>query len=146
MPKVTLEDIARHAGVHTSTVSRALDPEKLTLVSPQTRDRVRAAAEELGYRVDAVASGLRRGRTNTIGLVVADIANPFIGPVVRGIENNLEGRNKMLIVAESQDNHSRLSRVMDGLLGRRVDGPGVFVFGAVVGILRLTVVVQSHHR
>lgn len=121
MAKVTLQDVAEHAGVHASTVSRALDPEKATLVNPETRDRVRAAASELGYRGDAVASGLRRGKTNTIGLVVADIANPFIGPVVRGIENNLEGRDKMLFVAESQDDHGRMSRVMDSLLGRRVD-------------------------
>ena len=119
--KITLQDVADKAGVHASTVSRALDPEKAALVNPETRDRVRAAAEELGYRGDAVASGLRRGRTNTLGLVVADISNPFIGPVVRGIENNLEGRNKMLFVAESQDDHARMSRVMDSLLGRRVD-------------------------
>lgn len=121
MMKVTLQDVADKAGVHASTVSRALDPEKATLVNPETRDRVRAAAQELGYRGDAVASGLRRGRTNTLGLVVADISNPFIGPVVRGIENNLEGRDKMLFVAESQDDHGRMSRVMDSLIGRRVD-------------------------
>lgn len=118
---ITLQDVADKAGVHASTVSRALDPEKASLVNPDTRDRVRAAAQELGYRGDAVASGLRRGRTNTLGLVVADISNPFIGPVVRGIENNLEGRNKMLFVAETQDDHRRMSRVMDSLLGRRVD-------------------------
>lgn len=121
MMKVTLQDIADKAGVHASTVSRALDPEKADLVNPDTRERVRTAATELGYRGDAVASGLRRGRTNTLGLVVADISNPFIGPVVRGIENHLEGRNKMLFVAESQDDHGRMSRVMDSLLGRRVD-------------------------
>ena len=121
MPKVTLEDVAERAGVHASTVSRALDPKKADLVNPDTRDRVRAAASELGYRADAVASGLRRGRTNTIGLVVADIANPFIGPVVRGIENNLQGHDRMLFVAESQDTHERMSLVMDSMLGRRVD-------------------------
>jgi LacI family transcriptional regulator len=121
MQKVTLQDVAEEAGVHVSTVSRALDPEKTNLVNPETRDRVRSVAQQLGYRGDAVASGLRRGRTNTVGLVVADISNPFIGPVVRGIENNLELRDKMLFVAETQDDHERISRVMNSLLGRRVD-------------------------
>jgi LacI family transcriptional regulator len=121
MRKVTLQDVAAEAGVHASTASRALDPEKAKLVNPDTRERVRSVARDLGYRGDAVASGLRRGRTNTLGLVVADISNPFIGPVVRGIENNLEGRGKMLFVAETQDDHGRISRVMDSLLGRRVD-------------------------
>ena len=121
MAKVTLQDIAEATGVHASTVSRALDPEKSDLVNPDTRARVRTIAAKLGYRGDAVASGLRRGRTNTIGLVVADIANPFIGPVVRGLENSLEPRNRMLFVAESQDDHERMRRVMDSLLGRRAD-------------------------
>ena len=59
--KVTLRDVADRAGVHPSTVSRALDPKKGSLVNEETRTRIRAAAEELGYRGNAVASGLRRG-------------------------------------------------------------------------------------
>ena len=92
MPDVTLRDIAQAAGVHPSTVSRALDPSKTWLVNTQTRERVVAMARELGYQPDVVASGLRRGRTDTIGLVVSDLANPYVAPVIRGIENALEGR------------------------------------------------------
>lgn len=121
MAKITLKDIADHAGVHISTVSRALDPHKSSLVGNETRERVRAAAAQLGYRGDALASGLRRGRTDTFGVVVADIGNPFIAPVVRGIENSLDGRGLMALVAETQDDHSRMSRVLDNLLSRRVD-------------------------
>jgi LacI family transcriptional regulator len=121
MPRVTLSDIARIAGVHPSTVSRALDPEKSTLVQEDTRERVLAAAEQLGFRPDAVASGLRRGRTNTIGVIVADLGNPFIAPVLRGIENNLEGRDILAFISETQDKHGRLNRVIDAMLRRRVD-------------------------
>lgn len=121
MPNVTLKDIAQKANVHPSTVSRALDPAKGSLVNEETRRRVRAAADELGYRPDAVASGLRRGRSFTLGVVVADLGNPFITPVLHGIENNLEGRGLMALIAETQDDHDRLSRVLDHLLTRRVD-------------------------
>lgn len=108
MPKVTLKDVADKAGVHPSTVSRALDPEKGYLVRDETVARVRVVAEELGYQGDAVASGLRRGRTNTLGVVVADLGNPFIAPVVRGIENQLDGRGLMALIAETRDDHVRM--------------------------------------
>lgn len=132
---VTLKDVAERAGVHPSTVSRALDPEKGSLVRDDTRARVRAAAEALGYQGDAVASGLRRGRTNTLGVVVADLGNPFIAPVLRGIENHLEGRGLMALIAETQDNHGRMSRVLSNLAARRVDA--VIVTGARSGDERL---------
>ncbi|MEE8600599.1 LacI family DNA-binding transcriptional regulator [Euzebya tangerina] len=121
MAKVTLKDVARQAGVHVSTVSRALDPQKSQLVGDSTRARVRAAAVELGYQGDAIASGLRRGRTNTFAIVVADLGNPFIAPVLRGIENGLGGRGVMPLVAETQDDSERMEQVMHAVLGRRVD-------------------------
>lgn len=140
MPKVTLKDVARRAGVHPSTVSRALDPAKGSLVNEETRSRVRAAAEELGYRGDAIASGLRRGRTDTLGVIVADLGNPFIAPVLRGIENHLEGRRLMALIAETQDDHGRMSRVLDNLVARRVDA--VIITGARNGDERLLRKVQ----
>ncbi|MEK8225856.1 LacI family DNA-binding transcriptional regulator [Oerskovia sp. M15] len=66
--------MAQESGVSISTVSRALAaPER---VAPATRDRVVAAAERLGYRVNRAASGLRAGRTGALGLVVPDLENP----------------------------------------------------------------------
>lgn len=135
MPKVTLKDVAERAGVHVSTVSRALDPDRGALVNDQTRTRVRAAAEQLGYQGNAVASGLRRGRTQTLGVVVPDLGNPFYAPFMRGVENHLEGRGLMALMAETQDDHGRLSRVLDHLLARRVDA--VIVASARSGDERL---------
>ena len=117
----TLKDIAELTGVHPSTVSRALDPARANMVNPETRARVRTAAEELGFRVDAVASGLRRGRTMALGIIVADLGNPFAAPVIRGIENNLESHGYLAFITETQDDTARLTRVIDHLLSRRVD-------------------------
>jgi LacI family transcriptional regulator len=118
---VTLEDVARAAGVHYSTVSRALDPQTAAQVSAATRKRVQAVAKRMGYRKDMVASGLKRGRTHTVAVVVADLGNPFIAPVLRGIANCLEAAGLMSLVGETQDDSARLQRIIEHLLSRRVD-------------------------
>lgn len=117
----TLRDIAERVGVHSSTVSRALDPTTANQVSPQTRARIRLVADELGFRVDAVASGLRRGRTHTLGVIVPDLGNPYVAPMVRGIENSLESRGFMALITETQDEQARARRIIDALIGRRVE-------------------------
>ncbi len=121
MVAVTLQDVARAAGVHASTASRALDPAKAALVSPQTRARVQDVARDLGYRGDIVAMGLRRGRTNTVGVVVSDLGNPYIAPVIHGIETAVEGHGIMPVMADSRDDSARLAKILDHLLSRRVD-------------------------
>lgn len=125
---VTIRDIAREAGVHPSTVSRALDPARANRISDDTRRQVVEAARALGYTRDAVAQGLRSGRTRTMGVIVADIANPFIAPVLRGIENGLGSRDLMALVTESRDDVDRLARLVDDLMARRVDA--IIVTGA----------------
>src|SRR5438445_10932761 len=87
---VTLEDVARKAGVHYSTVSRALDPSKVWRVNEATRKRIEAVARRMGYRRDMIASGLKQGRTHTVAVVVADLSNPFIARILRGLANRLE--------------------------------------------------------
>jgi LacI family transcriptional regulator len=121
VPEITLKDVALAAGVHPSTVSRALDRAQAWQVNARTRQRVIDTARDLGYQPDVLASSLRRGRTDTIGLIVADLGNPYIAPVVRGIENALEGRGLMAMIAETQDDLARTQRVYDHLMRRRVD-------------------------
>jgi LacI family transcriptional regulator len=118
---VTLQDVARAAGVHYSTVSRALDPQTAGQVNALTARRVQAVAKRMGYQKDLVASGLKRGRTNTVAVVVADLGNPFITPVLRGIANRLEAAGLMSIIGETQDDSARLERILSHLLSRRVD-------------------------
>jgi LacI family transcriptional regulator len=118
---VTLEDVARAAGVHYSTVSRALDPDTARQVNVVTRKRVAAVAKRMGYQKDMVASGLKRGRTHTVAVVVGDLGNPNIGPLLRGISNRLEAAGLMPLIVETQNDPARLERIVSHLLSRRVD-------------------------
>jgi LacI family transcriptional regulator len=119
---VTLKDVAERAGVDVSTASRALSPDKSSLVNPATRRRVVEAAETLGYRVNLQASSLRRGRTGMVGVIVADLSNPFIGPVLRGVANSLGSRDLLPIMTETRDSSEELARICHKLLAQRVDG------------------------
>jgi len=118
---VTLEDVARAAGVHYSTVSRALDPATVRRVSVDTREHVQAVAKKMGYQPDMVASGLKRGRTKTVAVIAGDLGNPNIAPVLRGIANELEKAGLMSLISETQDDSDRLDRVLEHLMSRRVD-------------------------
>lgn len=118
---VTLREVARAADVHVSTASRALDPEKAWRISAATVERVRSAADSLGYRPDMVARGLKHGRSLSVGVVVADLENPFNGPLIRGAVTALEAVGYVALVTETFDDSERLARVLDHLVGRRVD-------------------------
>src|SRR2546423_12637821 len=85
----TLRDVARVAGVHPGTVSRALNPQTRGLVNEQTARRVLAAAEELGYRPNPIARGLRTNRSHTIGVLVPDLMNPLFAAGGRGLEGRM---------------------------------------------------------
>src|SRR2546425_6722841 len=118
---VTLEDVARAAGVHYSTVSRALDPATVRRVNVDTRKHVQAVAKRMGYQPDMVASGLKRGRTQTVAVIAGDLGNPNIAPVLRGIANGLERAGLMSLISETQEDPARLDRILDHLMSRRVD-------------------------
>ena len=128
---VTLEDVARAAGVHYSTVSRALDPAKVWRVNVTTRKHVQAVARRMGYQPDMVASGLKRGRTNTVAVVVGNLGDPNIAPVLRGIANGLEPAGLMSLICETQDDAIRLERILNHLVSRRVDA--IILTGARLG-------------
>jgi LacI family transcriptional regulator len=119
---VTLRDVAAAARVHVATASRALDAETAHPVSPATRARVKQVAEELGYRHHMMARGLRRGFSSTVGVVVADLGNPYTAPVLRGIQSRLEGADYMALMTESRDDSQVLERAVGHLLARQVDG------------------------
>lgn len=119
--RVTIRDVAKVADVHISTVSRALDPEKYGLIAEATRQRVLAAAEQLGYRPHLIASGLRRGQTKTIGVVVPDLSNPIYAPLTRGATHALDRGGFMPLVADTEDDRARLERILLHLAERRVE-------------------------
>lgn len=119
---VTIKDVAREAGVHPSTVSRSLDPSQSTRVSSETRERVGRVARELGYQPDILASGFRRQRSRTIGVVVPDFGNPIYGQLIRGITLQLERDGYLALIVESRDETDRLEETLAKLDARRVDG------------------------
>lgn len=118
---VTLQQVAQAAEVHVSTVSRALDPSKASLVSDATRAKVVQVAEQLGYRPHLIASQLRRGQTQTVGVVVPDLGNPLYAPFVRGVTHALDDQGYVPLVADTQDDHERFRRTLRHLWNRRVD-------------------------
>ena len=119
--KVTLRDVAALAGVHVSTASRALDTASGGRVGTETAERVRSAAAELGYSRDLLAAGLKRGVTKSVGVVIASLDNPFNSLVIRGIARVLESEDFVPLVAETGDNRERFERLLEHLVGRRVD-------------------------
>jgi LacI family transcriptional regulator len=115
----TIYDIAKLAGVNPSTVSRALSqPGRLNV---KTEELIHAAAKELDYRVNPIARALPTGRTNTLGLMVADITNPMIFGIVRGAERAAADAGYTLVVAESQESGEREATAVERVLPA-VDG------------------------
>ena len=82
MPAPTLRDVAEAAGVHAATASRALNPSTRGLVNADTARRVMKVAEQLGYRPNPIARGLKTAKSGTIGLVIPDLTNPLVPPMV----------------------------------------------------------------
>ncbi|MFG1921796.1 LacI family DNA-binding transcriptional regulator [Cryptosporangium sp. NPDC048952] len=117
----TLKDVARLAKVHPATVSRALDPAKADLVHPDTRERIVRVANDVGYRINAFAQSLRKNVSGMVGVVVADVANPFLPPVLRGIEQVLRAEGRLLLIAETHDDSATLASILEHLVTRRVD-------------------------
>lgn len=97
----TIYDIAELAGVNPSTVSRALT--KPGRISAKTEERIHAAAKSLNYRVNPFARALPTGRTNTLGLIVADITNPMFFHLFRGAERETTEQNYTLVLAEFRE-------------------------------------------
>jgi LacI family transcriptional regulator len=120
--RATIDDVARLAGVHKATVSRALNARTEHHVGRQTAERVRAAAEKLGYVPNAMARGLRTANSMTIGVILPDLTNPLFPPMVRGIENFLQPRGYTALLANTDDHEATETSATRSLLARRVDG------------------------
>jgi LacI family transcriptional regulator len=121
--RITLQDVARRAGFSPSTVSIVLSDAPLSrYVAAQTKERIRAAAEELGYRPDIYARSLRSRRSNTIGVLVFDISDPFCVLILRGIEKELHGTRWLPIMMDAHNERSQIEGYLDLLMERRVEG------------------------
>jgi LacI family transcriptional regulator len=119
---VTIRDVARVAGVHPGTVSRALNEETRMLVNQETAERVLRAAEQLGYRPNRIARGLKTNRSYTVGVLIPDIMNPLFPPILRGIEDRLDEAGYTALVVNTDNDPERERTHMEAMRARRVDG------------------------
>jgi LacI family transcriptional regulator len=117
---VTLEMVARAAGVSPSTVSRILNG--TATVSPAKQQAVDAAIAALGFQPNPVARGLAGGRTLSIGVVTQTISSPFYGEALHGIEDELERAGYIPLFVSGHWHEAEERKALDALLSRRVDG------------------------
>jgi DNA-binding LacI/PurR family transcriptional regulator len=116
----TLDDVARHVGVTSATVSNVITGKGS--VSENTRSRVFAAIEELGYQPNLVARGLARKKTFTLALVLLTIANPFYAEIAEEIERVARQRGYQLLLCNTHKDTTIGREHLKALSGRWVDG------------------------
>jgi DNA-binding LacI/PurR family transcriptional regulator len=117
---VTVHDIARLAGVSQPTVSLVLSGHPTARVAPATRERVRRAAEELGYRPNVVARGLQQRRSFALGIVVPDLRNPFSIDVISGAERVAAEESHAVLLCDARER--TVGDHLDALQSRWIDG------------------------
>jgi DNA-binding LacI/PurR family transcriptional regulator len=118
---VTLYEIAAAAGVSVSTVSRALSNSRHT-VNEDTRRRILAVAEELGYRPNMFGRGLRTDRSYTVGIIADNISSAFTPLIIRGINDHLKQHRYLSIIIDTDWDPQQEHEAVTDLLSRSIDG------------------------
>ncbi len=120
--RVTLRDVASDAGVTPATVSDILNERERCWASKETKERVRAAADRLGYRVNRAARLLRTGNSGLIGILVSNITNPFYVSLAHSLEVSLEAAGYEVVIEDCGGDPEREERAIRNLLALSVDG------------------------
>lgn len=120
MAHVSLRDIAEHAGVSFQTAGKALNGEGR--VAPATRQRILAAAAELGYVPNTVARSLKTRSTRSIGFVASGLASYVLTPLMRGVEREATAQGYFSIFTLAEGDGAHIDQLVQQLLERRVDG------------------------
>ncbi len=131
----TIRDVARAANVSTSTVSHVINETRY--VSPATRERVLAAMKELNYQHNRLASSLRNRKTQAIGVLVPNSANPYFAEILTGIEAACYERDYHIILGNANDDPQREQSYLEVLLSRQVDGILLISTGSFDSSIRL---------
>lgn len=116
----TMKDVARLAGVSTSTVSHVINKDRF--VSEAVTRKVDAAIKELNYAPSALARSLKIKQTRTIGMLITASTNPFYSELVRGVERSCFERGYSLVLCNTEGNEQRMNRNLETLMQKRVDG------------------------
>ena len=118
--EITIHDLARKLNISASTVSRALNDNPR--ISQKTRDKIKAAALELGYQPNTIASNLRNRKSNTIGIVVPLINRHFFSSVISGVEDVAFAAGYNVVISQSNDEFDKEQRIVRSMFSNRVDG------------------------
>lgn len=119
--RVTRDEVAKRAGVSTAVVSYVMNDGPRP-VARETRARVLAAIEELGYVPNHMARSLKLRRSYTVGVVIPDITNPAYAEVAKGMEEIFSGSGNLLLLCDSENDAERERQFVDRLRRRQVDG------------------------
>lgn len=119
---VTLKQVAKAAGVHSSTASRALDPSKRHMLGGEVVERVAEVAKSLGYRPNTLAASLRTQRSRLVGVLLPDLTNSVFSPILGGVTEALGEAGYSVVVADAGTDGEHQARLFNELLARRVDG------------------------
>jgi DNA-binding LacI/PurR family transcriptional regulator len=123
--KVTMRDVAKAANVSQSTVSRILSPstsQSKVPISEETIEKVLLVVKELGYQPNQYARSLRGQKNHVIGMLIADISNPFYHPMVRAVQDVASHYHYSVMIANSDHLHEKETLFCEALLRRPVDG------------------------
>jgi LacI family transcriptional regulator len=120
---VTIRDVAKRSGFSSTTVSIVLNNAPLArYISPRTKKKIERAAHRLGYRPNQFARSLRSARSQTVGVMVFDMTDPYCTMVLRGIENTLYEASFLPILTDVHNDRERFERYLEMLLNRRIEG------------------------
>lgn len=123
MSRITLGDIARELGVSKSLVSFVLNGRGNAMrISAELQEKVKKKSKELGYKPNQLARGLRKGKTDTIGLVIPDISNPFFAKITRAVENEAKANGYNVIFCSSDESKEFSRDSIELLKDRQVEG------------------------
>ncbi|WP_026464207.1 LacI family DNA-binding transcriptional regulator [Adhaeribacter aquaticus] len=121
--KISLKDIAQQAGVSTALVSYVLNgKEKESRVGKEIAAKIKEIAKELNYQPNHLAKSLRSGKTHTIGLIIADISNPFFANIARIVEDEAKKHNYTVIIGSSDEKAANSWDLINVMINRQVDG------------------------
>jgi LacI family transcriptional regulator len=123
MPRVSQKDVARLAGVSRATVSYVINDVAGASITPETRQRVWAAVEELGFRPNAMARGLRADSSGVVGLLTSEIATtPYAVSIIKGAQDAAFEHGKTLLIVDTEGLPGAASDALDMMAGWQVEG------------------------
>ena len=119
--RVAMKDIASRVGVSIALVSYVMN-NKEGRVGTEIAEKIRMVAKEMNYRPNLIAKSLQSGHTHTLGLIVADISNPFFSHIARRVEEEAKAFGYTVLVGSSDEDEGKSLLLLDSFLNRQVDG------------------------